>query len=728
MPPKKVPTTTRRSTRQSTLKADAAPPAKKQKTVKPLSGPPVFDFSFGSQESERALSPAPNPSQSQSRASLSQTQTQTQKQKGLLKLTAASLGHQRPNESQKKKEKDVKGKGKAKAPIQPLDTDGRLWVDIFEPRTESELAVHKRKVADVRGWLGEALDAGKLSKYRRLLVLIGPAGSGKTATVRVLAREMGIDIIEWRNASSTGALASELDASGNSNIHINDDDNDWDSYESTMDKFESFLGRAGSYRTIFAPSTPASASAPSSSATSSQKPTAQPQPKHLILLEDLPNILHAPTRARFHNALRTHIMSPRVGLPPVVVIVSDAGLRGEGNDDGEGTTGWGRAGRREEVVDARNVVPEGVGAAWVTQIAFNPIAPTYMTPALKALLARVKSSTHVPPHIMQTVIEGANGDIRSAVMGLEFACARIGRKDKDKGKRGKEGAAMEAATRKEGALALFHLLGKVLYNKRKGDPPGSNATRKEIERDRALDATLRSEPPVPPWAAAEARAPSRVDVDALYAATPIDASLFGLYVHQNYTQFCDEMEQCAGIADALSWCDANGGEAWYQTNPHTFHLTALSTLHALPSPVPRRAQKTYKPAFFGALAAARDADAALGDTLAWFARRGERWARAEAACELGGILRVGGAGLGVGMGMGGGSGLGAGHRVWSAMPWGGAGGGAEGEVAEEGEGAVGGLVEEMERGLEGVGGGVGGGDGVESTGGWLEEDGIEEWE
>ena len=47
---------------------------------------------------------------------------------------------------------------------------------------------------------------------------------------------------------------------------------------------------------------------------------------------------------------------------------------------------------------------------------------------------------------------------------------------------------------------------------------------------------------------------------------------------------------------------------WHQANPHRFHLLTLGTLHALPSPVPRRAQKMYKPAFFEALRRGRDAD------------------------------------------------------------------------------------------------------------------------
>jgi hypothetical protein len=33
-----------------------------------------------------------------------------------------------------------------------------------------------------------------------LLVLTGPAGAGKTATIRVLSRELKFDIIEWQNA------------------------------------------------------------------------------------------------------------------------------------------------------------------------------------------------------------------------------------------------------------------------------------------------------------------------------------------------------------------------------------------------------------------------------------------------------------------------------------------------------------------------------------------------
>lgn len=32
--------------------------------------------------------------------------------------------------------------------------------------------------------------------------MTGPAGTGKTSTIRVLAREMGFEILEWRSSIS----------------------------------------------------------------------------------------------------------------------------------------------------------------------------------------------------------------------------------------------------------------------------------------------------------------------------------------------------------------------------------------------------------------------------------------------------------------------------------------------------------------------------------------------
>ena len=56
---------------------------------------------------------------------------------------------------------------------------------------------------------------------------------------------------------------------------------------------------------------------------------------------------------------------------------------------------------------------------------------------------------------------------------------------------------------------------------------------------------------------------------------------------------------------------------WLQANPHRFHLVTLGTLHALPTPVPRRSQKPYKPEFFAALQKEREAGDAVRDAHGW---------------------------------------------------------------------------------------------------------------
>ena len=77
-----------------------------------------------------------------------------------------------------------------------------LWVDSHEPRSSAELAVHKKKVEEVRHWL-EKTDASLqlgLPPTPRMLVVTGPPGCGKSTTLRVLARELGFEVCEWVEA------------------------------------------------------------------------------------------------------------------------------------------------------------------------------------------------------------------------------------------------------------------------------------------------------------------------------------------------------------------------------------------------------------------------------------------------------------------------------------------------------------------------------------------------
>ncbi|OCH87008.1 P-loop containing nucleoside triphosphate hydrolase protein [Obba rivulosa] len=618
--------------------------------------------------------------------------------------------------SQSQSAKDVKGKGKEKDWSQQSSSieDDQLWVDKYGPTSEEDLAVHKKKVQDVRQWLLEAFQGGlngKLKKYRRILALTGPAGTGKTAAIRVLARELDFDILEWRNAMDERFSTED----------------DYGEYEGLSEKFQSFLARAARCSSLF--STPASSATLSqlSSASSSTAPatsTSQAR-RQIILLEDLPNILHAGTRDAFHAALEAFINSAEPGVAPIVLIISDAGVRGESGDAdvGGGASAWRT---RREAVDVRSVLPQTMlGSPFVTQIGFNPVAPTYLRKALQNLL-RTHFSRNVgtPPskEVVDLVVESSNGDIRSAVMALQFACVS----NADEGyKRGSQKAPksaipralLEVVTRREHSMALFHLLGKLLYNKRKRDPPAPSASAKDIQRNRDFDSQLHDPSPLPPHLQEHHRRTSRVDVEILYADTPVDASLLSLYIHQNYSQYCETMEQCDALADWLSWIDASGGEAWYQTNPYHFHLLALSTLHSLPSPVVRRAQKPYKPAFFDALRRSRAAEGAVGDVLEWVLHseegRAGGWTREDVALRLGGVLKARArSGMYVPPV----------HKLFSWLEWS-KGVGNLSQLAEDGDGDT--PDPEL---LEHSGWDNGREKEVEVRGGWLEDDDIEDFD
>ncbi|KAG8884025.1 Cell cycle checkpoint protein rad17 [Tulasnella sp. 332] len=441
-------------------------------------------------------------------------------------------------------------KGKQKEVIS-ADVDDQLWVDQYGPMIEADLAVHKRKVEDVRRWLLEALDGGKLRKYRRLLVLTGPAGAGKTATLRVLAKELDAEIVEWRNGQDD---LSQGDSSGGSGP-----------------------------------------SPSSSRAKTTPQSTTNPL-RQLILLEDLPNILHSATRDAFQSALTAFATSAEIPSCPLVIVISDSGVRGESKDE-RGGYGAGGSGQ-DETVDARSVIPPGIlNGPYCTHVPFNPIAPTLMRKAVNALLTRVASSSTATSHqkpskeVVDIIVESANGDIRSAIMALQFACIvdLPSGKGKGKTKSGKKG--------KEKGV------------KRYGDPEEEEDA---PYRPLKLPGHLRKE---------HGRRLSKVDANALYADSPVDTSLVSLYVHQNYTQFCETVEECEGIMANLSAVDGlYNGDLWPLNAallPHSFQMLTLGTLHSLPSPVIRRGQKTYKPDFFESLSRGREADGAVADARVW---------------------------------------------------------------------------------------------------------------
>lgn len=203
-----------------------------------------------------------------------------------------------------------------------------------------------------------------MSIFQRILVLTGPSGSGKTATLRVLAKELDAEVVEWY------ASSDEFSTSGDYSMskvplrshHSNNLWSDLADYESATAKLVSFLDRAGSYGSLSLDST---SSFPSASTSTPHNSSARAH--KILLLEDFPALSHPRVRSTFHAALVRFAETappppphpPNLVYPPLVIVISDAGLR----------AGDTFSSSRDDVLDIRTVLPSAlIGSHYVTQI------------------------------------------------------------------------------------------------------------------------------------------------------------------------------------------------------------------------------------------------------------------------------------------------------------------------------------------------------------------------
>ncbi|KAH1384245.1 hypothetical protein KXW65_002661 [Aspergillus fumigatus] len=281
------------------------------------------------------------------------------------------------------------------------DADELPWAQKYSPVSLNELAVHKKKVADVQSWLSDALCAFE----KKLLVLRGPAGSGKTTTLSLLSDKLGFDVLEWRNPSG-----SEFAEKG---------------FTSTTAQFEEFLTRGNRFRGLeFHGATGSSASKFNSS---------DHMTPRVILIEEFPTVFDgdSPGLAAFRLSLQRYLSvssSPRSnirndierhGSSPVVIIVSETMLNTEGSYSDNFTA-------------HKLLGPDILSHPCTTIVDFNAIAPTFMFKALNLVLEkhirRYRSAKRPGPAMLKSLSEV--GDIRSAISSLEFLCLRYERPEK----------------------------------------------------------------------------------------------------------------------------------------------------------------------------------------------------------------------------------------------------------------------------------------------------------
>lgn len=116
-----------------------------------------------------------------------------------------------------------------------------MWVDKYAPTHSSHLCVAPKKVKEIKDWMSLALSNEFYcfgSTYSKLLVLTGFPGIGKSATVRVLAKELGFTVVEWEDANTSSYAAATTTTENGAFFHL-------PQQQTQLNSFQEFLSTCG---------------------------------------------------------------------------------------------------------------------------------------------------------------------------------------------------------------------------------------------------------------------------------------------------------------------------------------------------------------------------------------------------------------------------------------------------------------------------------------------------
>ncbi|XP_057299668.1 cell cycle checkpoint protein RAD17-like isoform X2 [Hydractinia symbiolongicarpus] len=249
------------------------------------------------------------------------------------------------------------------------------WIEVYKPVTENDLAVHKKKVEEVKQWLHKHFKNIRRQEEIGILLLTGQAGTGKTAVVQVLAKYLNYEIKEWINP--VGQDYQEKSNTGWRDFLT--------SQNSQCQQFSDFLLRANRYNGL-----------------SMVGEVGDIQlKKKIVLIEDLPNFVFR-NPSKLHTILRQYHVT---GRSPVVFIMSDT---------------------HTSEATVHSVFPKNIQhELGIHNISFNGVAATALKKAMDKIVSEESKSHEITipsKDIYEMIAASSNGDIRSCINSLQFFC------------------------------------------------------------------------------------------------------------------------------------------------------------------------------------------------------------------------------------------------------------------------------------------------------------------
>ncbi|XP_026324407.1 cell cycle checkpoint protein RAD17, partial [Hyposmocoma kahamanoa] len=307
----------------------------------------------------------------------------------------------------------------AESSAQIVNINHKNWMKNFDPKTVEDLAVNNKKIQEVEEWVKTVCRINSSD----MLLVTGPVGCGKTATLRMLADKYHIKVTEW---------ITPID------IEIPTEYGDYEFKEKQSTKFLDFILNAANFTSLL-----------------------DNNSSKIVLVEDFPNTFLR-TPSEFNDVLHQYKQRAK---SPIVFICS------ESYTDSKSTV-------------SNLFTPTLKQQFQIHHISFNSVSVTGLRVALKRA-AEIISKKHTSMYniptadMIECVVNSSGGDVRSAVLNLHFACLKgstqyletsivVEKETKSKITRGtkkKKPSSKFLAIGKDDTVSILHGVGRVLNPK-----------------------------------------------------------------------------------------------------------------------------------------------------------------------------------------------------------------------------------------------------------------------
>ncbi|MCD7471629.1 hypothetical protein HAX54_012212 [Datura stramonium] len=255
-----------------------------------------------------------------------------------------------------------------------------------------------------------------------VLLVAGPSGVGKTATIHAIALHLGVTIWEWTTPTPT--VWPEHLHNSNSGLQ----------YISKLDEFEGFVERVRKYG-LTSPMLKGS------------------QASVILLVDDLPVVNGRDVYGRLQRCLTLLVQLVRI---PTAIVITNY----DKDDSADlSTRCW------EELLVS-------LYSAGACKVNFNPVTVNSIKKTLTTICR--KEQREVDAGSIELIAKASGGDVRHAINSLQYLCLKPHRRPILPSKERLDNVrcmddVFSLPFGKDETLSLFHALGKFLHNKRESE-------------------------------------------------------------------------------------------------------------------------------------------------------------------------------------------------------------------------------------------------------------------